>query len=59
MAMGEGGVRTLPEKEAIAAKRQELSNGNAIEAAMLERDASRAIRYRTLDVGEIQSLGAG
>lgn len=58
MALGEGGIRDLPNDEAIAAYRREHFGKQAMEAAMLERAGRSAIRYRTLSPDEIGSLSA-
>ena len=58
MALGEGGIRDVPNEEAIAAYRREHFAKHAIEAAMLERAARSPIRYRTLSPDEIGSLSA-
>ncbi len=56
MALGEGGVRELPAKEAISSEREKHTGG--IEAAILEREAKRAIRYRPLTEEEVGTLTA-
>ncbi len=56
MALRENEVRELPAKEAIANEREKHEGG--IEAAILERSAKRAIRYRPLADEEIVSLTA-
>jgi len=58
MALGEGGVRELPEREAIVAERQKHLESGAIDAVLLEREAKSAIRYRALPAEEISSLAA-
>jgi hypothetical protein len=45
-----------PEQAAILKHRQEQLATRGIEAAVLERDASRAIRYRSLSDTELRSL---
>ena len=56
MALGESGVHELPDNDTIAAKRRDHAAGNPVEAVMLERDGTRAIRYRALGEHEIRSL---
>ena len=58
MALGESGIRQLPDDEAVASYRREHAGKNAVEAAMLERASRSAVRYRTLSVEEIGSLSA-
>jgi proteasome alpha subunit len=53
MALSENGVRELPPKDAVDAERAKHASGGAIEAAMLERDARVAIRYRALTTDEV------
>ena len=53
MALGENGIRELPSVDALAAEREKHASGGAIEAAILERHASSAIRYRALSVDEV------
>ena len=48
MAMGENGVKELPGRDAIRKYRDEQLTSAAIEAAVLERDAKSAIRYRNV-----------
>jgi proteasome alpha subunit len=48
--------KELPERAVIAKYRQEQLATAGIEAALLERDASRAIRYRLLSDTELRSL---
>ena len=55
MALGESGIRELPNAEAIGAFRREHAS-NQIEAAVLERAARTAIRYRSLAEHETRSL---
>ncbi|PYK13206.1 MAG: hypothetical protein DME65_02410 [Verrucomicrobia bacterium] len=45
-----------PEQEAVRQHRQEQLAATGIEAALLERDASRAIRYRLLSDTELRPL---
>jgi proteasome alpha subunit len=58
MALGEDGVRELPGKDAIAAELQKQLRAAAVEAAILERNSSTAIRYRSLGEEEIQAATA-
>jgi proteasome alpha subunit len=55
MALGEAGVRELPQPERIAEERRTHAAGNAIEAALLERDTKSAIRYRRLSADEVRA----
>jgi proteasome alpha subunit len=48
-----------PPRDRIDAARSEHLSGSAIEAAILERDSKRSIRYRTLSETEIRSTGGG
>src|SRR5436853_915847 len=55
MALGEGGVKELPDREAIHKHRDgQLTNAGS-EAAVLERDAKSALRYRILTDEELRS----
>ena len=45
-----------PERAAVRKHRQEQLGSAGIEAALLERDASRAIRYRSLSDKELRPL---
>src|SRR5437762_5889366 len=56
MSLQAGDVKELPERAAIAKYRKEQLANSGIEAALLERDASRAIRYRLLLDTELRSL---
>jgi proteasome alpha subunit len=49
-------AKELPERAAIKRHRQEQLASSGIEAGVLERDASRAIRYRSLSDAELRSL---
>jgi proteasome alpha subunit len=49
-------AKELPERATIAKYRQEQLATTRIEAALLERDASRAIRYRLLSDTELRAL---
>jgi proteasome alpha subunit len=55
LALGDGGVKEIPSREKILAERKERLRGAGIEAAILERDDKRAIRYRPLNESEIRS----
>ena len=59
MATGETGVKDLPERAAIAKRRDERLAQSGLEAAVLERSGKSAIRYRTLSKDEMNSLGKG
>ena len=56
MTLDAGDVKELPERAAVAKYRKEQLANRGIEAALLERDASRAIRYRSLFDAELRSL---
>ena len=58
MALGDNGIRELPDSAAITTARREQGAAGRIEAVMLERDSGTAIRYRTLARDEIDSLAA-
>jgi len=49
-------AKELPERAVVAKYRQEQLATAGIEAALLERDVSRAIRYRSLSDTELRSL---
>lgn len=49
-------VKELPDHAAVTKYRKEQLANSGIEAALLERDASRAIRYRSLSDTELRSL---
>ena len=49
-------AKELPERAAVTKYRQEQLANTGIEAGVLERDASRAIRYRSLSDKELRSL---
>jgi proteasome alpha subunit len=51
-----GDVKELPDRTAVTKYRTEQLATAGIEAALLERDASRAIRYRLLSDTELRSL---
>ena len=56
MTLQTNDVKELPERAAITKYRQEQLANTSIEAGVLERDASRAIRYRSLSDTELRSL---
>jgi hypothetical protein len=49
-------AKELPPRDAVAQHRQEQLATAAIEAAVLERDGSRPIRYRSLTDNELRSI---
>ena len=55
LALGDDGVKELPAREKILGERKERLRAAGVEAAVLDRDESRAIRYRTLSDTEIRS----
>ena len=55
LALGDDGVKEMPSREQIAAHRKTELAVSSIEAAILERDGSTAIRYRSLTDDEIKS----
>lgn len=59
MAMGEDGVKELPESAVIAKHRQEQLSEMGVEAAILERDSKAPIRYRALSDKEVRSAIKG
>lgn len=58
MSLSEGAGRESPGQEVIAAERKKQLATSGIEAAVLERDAEIAIRYRALADEEVKSLTA-
>jgi hypothetical protein len=56
MAMGEDGVKELPESAVIARHWQEQFAERGVEAAILERAGKTAIRYRALSDQEVGSV---
>jgi hypothetical protein len=56
MLLQESETKQLPAPEAIAQHRQEQLAIAAIEAAVLERDGTRPIRYRSLADKELRSI---
>jgi proteasome alpha subunit len=55
MAMGDSGIKELPERETIRKHRNEQLANSSIEAAVLERDSKSAIRYRILPDTELRA----
>ena len=55
MALGENGIRALPGSDALDAEREQHVKAGAVEAAILERNSSTAIRYRALSGDEINA----
>src|SRR5204863_2487943 len=55
LALGDAGVKELPARDKILTERKEKLRAAGIEAAVLDRDEKRAIRYRTLTEQEIRS----
>jgi hypothetical protein len=49
-------AKEAPERAAVRKHREEQLTNAGIEAALLERDASRAIRYRSLSDKELRPL---
>jgi hypothetical protein len=49
-------AKELPDHAAVTKYRKEQLANSGIEAALLERDTSRAIRYRSLSDTELRSL---
>jgi len=56
MTLKNSDTKELPEHAAVRTHRQERLANAGIEAALLERDASRAIRYRLLPDNELRPL---
>ncbi len=54
-ALGDEGIGELPAKEEIATARAEQLRGSGIEAALLERESAKTIRYRALSNREIEA----
>lgn len=59
IAAGDDGSRKLPERASIAKHRDEQLSTTGIEAAVLERNAKTAIRYRALSDEEARALISG
>jgi hypothetical protein len=55
LALGDDGAKELPGREKILAARKERLRAAGIEAAVLDRSAKTAIRYRTINETEIRS----
>ncbi len=58
LALGDDGVKEIPSREQIAARRKEELAVASIEAAVLERNITTSIRYRSLSPEEIKSAMA-
>jgi proteasome alpha subunit len=56
MSLQDSDSNELPERTAVVKYRQEQLANRGIEAALLERDASRAIRFRSLPDTELRPL---
>ena len=56
MVLQESEAKELPPRDAIAQHRREQLAIAAIEAAVLDRDGSRPIRYRSLADKELRSI---
>ena len=56
MSLQASDANELPERSAVLKHRQEQLASGGIEAALLERDANRAIRYRALLDTELRPL---
>jgi proteasome alpha subunit len=56
MSLQAGDTSELPERAALLRYRQEQLSKSGIEAALVERDSSRAIRYHSLFDTELRSL---
>jgi 20S proteasome, alpha and beta subunits len=55
MALGQDAVKELPAGEAIIAHRKERLRASGVEAAVLERNGTVAIRYRALSDDEVKA----
>lgn len=55
LALGSEAVKELPGRDKILSERKERLRSAGIEAAVLDRDETRAIRYRTLNDTEIRA----
>ncbi len=55
MALGDDGLKEMPSREQIATYRKNELALSSIEAAMLARNTTAAIRYRSLSDEEIKS----
>jgi proteasome alpha subunit len=56
MTLQTNDAKELPERAAVTKYRKEQLSNSGIEAALLERDSSRAIRYHSLSDTELRSL---
>jgi proteasome alpha subunit len=56
MSLQASDVKQMPDRIAVTKYRKEQLANSGIEAALLERDAGRAIRYRSLSDTELRSL---
>ncbi|MBA3272836.1 MAG: hypothetical protein H0T11_03060 [Chthoniobacterales bacterium] len=56
LALGDDGIRELPDKSAIASERRKQIDTSAVEAAVLDRDAKLPIRYRSLGADDLKAL---
>ena len=56
MSLQAGDTSELPERAALLRYRREKLSNSGIEAALIERDSSRAIRYHSLSDTELRSL---
>ena len=56
LALTEAGVRELPDATAIADERARFLQHGGVEVALLERDSTRSIRYRSLGANEIAAV---
>jgi proteasome alpha subunit len=56
LTLGDAATKELPARDAIVQHRQEQLATSGIEAAVLERGAKRAIRYRSLSDDEVRSV---
>lgn len=56
LALGDDGIRELPDKSAIASERRKQIESSAVEGVVLERDAKLSIRYRSLGADDLKAL---
>src|SRR5436309_1256358 len=54
MALGEGAIKEMPDRDAIRKHRDERLAESGIEAAVLERDSKSTLRYRSLAEEELR-----
>ena len=59
LAAQEEGVREMPPQEVLRQRRAEALRGATIEAGLLERAGTSAIRYRRITDAEVQGLTSG